>query len=190
MQGLTLSCNCCESRREQNFKPLSYLDSGLGRGDKGIPKESALSAQFPLDSAVLLPLPSPHSSSPMPIFSTASLHCHKKTETRWLLWRFVYIHTHTHTHTHTPRRAWPRLSNGDEWQFFLGCVFFFLLICSYPITSSFLPTFSCYFFLLPDNTSYWPVLFLNISFASRNHSLRTELLNLHPLICNMRKIII
>ena len=85
MQGLTLSCNCCESRREQNFKPLSYLDSGLGRGDKGIPKESALSAQFPLDSAVLLPLPSPHSSSPMPIFSTASLHCHKKTETRWLL---------------------------------------------------------------------------------------------------------
>lgn len=100
------------------------------------------------------------------------------------------LFTYTHTHSHTHPRAWPRLSNGDEWQFFLGCVFFFLLICSYPITSPFLPTFSCCFFLLPDNTSYWPVLFLNISFASRNHSLRTELLNLHPLICNMRKIII
>ena len=147
MQGLTLNCNCSESRREQNFKPLSYLDSGLGRGDKDIPKESALSALFPLDSAVLLPLPSPHSSSPMPVFSTASLRCHRKTETRWLLWRFVYIHTHTHTHTHTHShthpRAWPRLRNGDEWQFFLGCVFFFLLICCYPITSSVLPTFSC-----------------------------------------------
>ena len=59
------------------------------------------------------------------------------------LFTYTHTHTHTHTHSHTHPRAWPRLRNGDEWQFFLGCVFFFLLICCYPITSSVLPTFSC-----------------------------------------------
>ena len=121
MQGLTLNCNCCESRREHNFKPLSYLDSGPGRGDKGIPKESALSAQFPLDSAVLLPLPSPHSSSPTPIFSTASLCCHRKKPDGCYEDLFTHTHTLTHTHTHT---LWHGPDcEGDEWQFFLGCVF-------------------------------------------------------------------
>lgn len=57
MQGLALNCNCCEPKRDQGLKPLSYLGGGLGGVDEGTPKESAFSAQFSFDSAGNFPSP-------------------------------------------------------------------------------------------------------------------------------------
>lgn len=135
-------CRFVAAVRSPSLSDMREDRSGFGKDRKsGIHSHTlthAHSHTHTLTHALSLPLTHTHTLTP-----PTDAHTHT-----------TRTHTHTHTHSHTHPRAWPRLSNGDEWQFFLGCVFFFLLICSYPITSPFLPTFSCCFFLLPDNTSY------------------------------------
>lgn len=118
MQGLALTCNCCESRREQGFKPLSYLEGGLGGRDEGI-KESA-------PFCTISPWLSGPTSPPQPTLVLTSAHI-------YTLQTYVVIERHKPAgcyeglHTNTHPRVRPRLSSGDEWHFLLGHAFFLSL---------------------------------------------------------------